>query len=73
MQVKAVAMGSSTMPMLNKTDFEKIQVVKPSSEILQKFMIILKPINELNINYSIENQKLTHLKDLLLSKMTKVL
>lgn len=71
-EIKGIAMGGSTMPMLSKTDFEKIEVLKPDDNILLKFESMMKPINELSINYSKENQNLTELKDLLLSKLATV-
>ena len=71
-EIKGIALGGSTMPMLSKSDFEKIEVVKPSHEILLRFEQSMKPINKLSINYSKENQKLTELKDLLLSKLATI-
>jgi len=71
-EIKGIAMGGSTMPMLSKTDFEKIEVTKPDDDILLKFESIMEPMNELSINYSKENQKLAELKELLLSKLATV-
>lgn len=68
-EIKGIALGGSTMPMLSKTDFEKIEVMKPDGDTLAKFETILNPLNELSIMYSKESQKLTELKALLLSKM----
>ena len=67
-----IAMGGSTMPMLSKSDFEKIEIIKPADNILLKFERVMKPLNNLSISYSKENQKLTELKDLLLSKLATV-
>lgn len=71
-KIKGVAMGSSTMPMLNKSDFEKIEIIKPHDRVLKKFEQSMVPVNGLIINSSKEAQKLRELKELLLSKMTKV-
>jgi type I restriction enzyme S subunit len=71
-EIKGIAMGGSTMPMLSKSDFEKIEIIKPSDDILIKFEKTIKPNNEMSINYSLENQKLSELKDLLLSKLATV-
>lgn len=71
-EIKGIAMGGSTMPMLSKTDFEKIEVIKPDDDMLLKFESMMKPINALSINYSKENKNLTELKDLLLSKLATV-
>ncbi|MEI8085307.1 MAG: restriction endonuclease subunit S [Paludibacter sp.] len=68
-ELKGIAMGGSTMPMLSKSDFEKIEIIKPSDDKLLKFEKAMKPINEMSIQYSKENHKLTDLKSLLLSKL----
>lgn len=71
-EIKGIAMGGSTMPMLSKSDFEKIEIIKPEENILMKFEKVMKPMNELSIAYSRENQKLSELKELLLSKLASV-
>lgn len=71
-EIKGIAMGGSTMPMLSKTDFEKIEIIKPEKNILLKFERVMKPMNEMSIAYSKEIQKLTELKDLLLSKLATI-
>jgi type I restriction enzyme S subunit len=68
-EIKGIAMGGSTMPMLSKTDFEKIEVIKPDDNKLINFESVMKPMNELCISYSKENQKLKELKALLLSRL----
>ncbi|MDD4641541.1 MAG: restriction endonuclease subunit S [Bacteroidales bacterium] len=71
-EIKGIAMGGSTMPMLSKSDFEKIEIIKPEENILMKFEKVMKPMNELSIAYSRENQKLSELKELLLSRLATV-
>lgn len=71
-EIKGIAMGGSTMPMLSKTDFEKIEIIKPEKTILLKFERVMKPKNEMSIAYSKEIQKLMELKELLLSKLATV-
>lgn len=71
-ELKGIALGGSTMPMLSKSDFEKIEIIKPSDEILKTFEKVMKPINEMSIYYSKENQKLSEMKDLLLSKLATI-
>jgi type I restriction enzyme S subunit len=71
-EIKGIAMGGSTMPMLSKTEFEKIEIIKPESNILLKFERVMKPMNEMIIAYSKENQKLAELKELLLSKLATI-
>ncbi|MBI2730139.1 MAG: hypothetical protein HYX40_05210 [Sphingobacteriales bacterium] len=71
-EIKGIAMGGSTMPMLSKSDFEKIEISKPEDDLLLKFERVMKPMNEMSIAYSKENQKLSELKELLLSKLATV-
>lgn len=71
-EIKGIAMGGSTMPMLSKSDFEKIEIIKPENSILLKFERVMKPMNEMSITYSKEIQKLTEMKDLLLSKLATI-
>jgi type I restriction enzyme S subunit len=71
-EIKGFAMSGSTMPMLNKSDFEKIEIIKPDENVLLKFERLMKPINNLTINYSIENHKLIEMKELLLSKLATI-
>lgn len=68
-EIKGIAMGGSTMPMLSKSDFGKIEITKPEDAILLKFEGIMKPMNDLSIAYSKENQKLIELKELFFSKL----
>lgn len=71
-EIKAIAMGSSTMPMLNKTEFEKILIIKPIDMLLIKYQEVSRSINKSLLNYTKENQKLEEFKELLLAKMTRV-
>ena len=70
-EIKSLAMGSSTMPMLNKTEFEKILIIKPIDNLLLKFEKLLNPLNTLLLKSTIENQKLEELKELLLGRMVR--
>lgn len=71
-EIKSLAMGSSTMPMLSKSEFEKILILKPLDLLLIKFESYLNPFNKSLLTKSIENQKLVDLMKLLSAKMTKV-
>ncbi len=70
-EIKGIAIGGSTMPMLSKSDFEKLKIINPRNDLLTRFQRVMKPVNEINITYSKENQKLAQLKTLLLSKLAK--
>ncbi len=69
--LKSMALGSSTMPMLSKSDFEKITLLIPNTELLVRFNGLMKPINEVTTFYLLEMQILKHMQSLLLSKLTK--
>ena len=68
-ELKAMALGSSTMPLLNKSDFERIGVIFPPSDLFVKFSQLLDTCNETIILKKKENSKLTELQSLLLAKM----
>ena len=68
-ELEAMALGSSTMPLLNKSDFERIGVIFPPNDLLVKFSQLLNTCNETTILKQKENIKLTELQSLLLVKM----
>lgn len=71
-EIKGIAIGGSTMPMLSKSDFEKIAVIKPEDKILLKFEKLMIAINEMSVFHSKEIQKLFEFKNLLLSKLATI-
>ncbi len=60
------AKTGNTFANMNKQDFSEITLVDPPNEILKQFSKILKPSIEKILNNSLENQKLTQLRDWLL-------
>lgn len=68
-ELKGMALGSSTMPLLNKSDFEKIPMIIPSDAYLYDFGKKVSLINKQLILYSEEIDKLQKLQSLLLTKM----
>jgi type I restriction enzyme, S subunit len=56
---------------INKDDLHNVEVVYSENEI-KKFDKVTRPIDDSIKNYSIQNQKLTELKDLLLSKLATI-
>lgn len=70
-ELKAMALGSSTMPLLNKTDFEKIRIVVPPNHLFVEFSKLLNGSNRMMILTQKENSKLTELQSLLLARMGK--
>lgn len=63
------ALGGSTMPMLNKSSFEMIPILIPSAEIMQQFYQDINSADDMILNKFKENQTLTQMQTLLLSKM----
>lgn len=68
-ELKGMALGSSTMPLLNKSDFEKIQMIIPPDAYLYDFGKKVSLINKQLILYSEEIDKLQKLQSLLLTRM----
>jgi type I restriction enzyme S subunit len=56
---------------INKDDLHNVEVVYSENEI-KKFDKVTRPIDDSIKNYSIQNQKLTELKNLLLSKLATI-
>ena len=71
-EMKAMALGSSTMPLLNKSDFEKIAIPIPPRDMLIEFSRLLCGVNRLLLLKSKENAKLSELQSLLLAKMGRL-
>lgn len=68
-ELKSMALGSSTMPLLNKSEFEKIKCVVPPRELLLESSRLTYAINDTMIYKLKENNNLTELQSLLLAKM----
>lgn len=68
-ELKSMALGSSTMPLLNKSEFEKIKCVVPPRELLLEFSRLICAINDTMIYKLKENNNLIELQSLLLAKM----
>lgn len=57
---------------INQANLNSIPILKPNSLVLEKYNRVLKPIFKLFKNKITENQMLTEMKDLLLSKLATV-
>lgn len=68
-ELKGMALGSSTMPLLNKSDFEKIAIVIPANDSLYDFDKKVSPVNKLLELHFKEIYKLKELQSLLLARM----
>jgi len=67
-----ISQSGSTREAITKSDIEEFEVVIPKDETLKDFENIMQPLFTLKDIKSLENQKLTELKDLLLSKLATV-
>ena len=68
-ELKAMAVGSSTMPLLNKSDFERIAIPKPPSDLLVEFSQLVAAENTMHLLKMKETSKLKELQSLLLARM----
>lgn len=71
-ELKSIALGGSTMPMLNKSEFESINILKPDDNILDKFSDILNPINQEIIVKSRMIKLLYDMKYIMLSRISNM-
>lgn len=67
--LRNIALGGSTMPIINKTSFENIEIIIPSKSLLIKFSNMIKPINEKIKNNTNQIQTLQKTRDTLLPKL----
>ena len=61
--------GGSAQPKFNKTDFKNLQIMLPPDDLLERFHQTVSPMFELINSNSIENKRLTKLRDSLLPKL----
>lgn len=59
----------ATMTNLSKCKFEKLKVLEPTNDIVIRFNTIVNPLFQQIKNLSIQNQLLTHQRDLLLPRL----
>lgn len=64
--------GGSAVPTLNRNDIHRHQLIIPQKSIIEKFEKIQQVFFKRVKKIGIENQKLTELKDLLLSKLATI-
>lgn len=70
-ELENAAVGSSTLPLLNKSAFELIHCPIPPQKLLNEFYEKIKPINSLTLSLEKENVINRTLLELHLSKMSK--
>nr|WP_320118473.1 restriction endonuclease subunit S [uncultured Marinifilum sp.] len=67
--LRKLAFGGSTMPILNKSDFENINILIPNINLLTKTSHYFTDINNKIIDNLYQNRELTKLRDTLLPKL----
>lgn len=67
--LKSIAVGGSTMPMLNKSSFEEIKILKPSNNIIKLFHSSILNNTEFYSTLKQQNRKFTQFQSLLLSRL----
>ena len=70
--LRNLATGSSTMLMINKSDFEKIEILKPNDDTNKKFFSLINEMSKRIYNNCMQIQKYEEFKSLLISKMATV-
>lgn len=67
--LRNIATGGSTMPIINKSRFEEIEILTPSSDVLENFQALMDSFNS-KIEENIRQiQSLTQIRDSLLPKL----
>ena len=69
--LRSMASGGSTMPMINKSQFEQINIIVPTDDILKNFSTIVSSINEKLENNLQGNKTLIIIRDSILPKIMK--
>lgn len=67
--LRSMASSGSTMPIINKSDFENIEITIPPEDILIKFETITSSFNKKILSNTQLIHTLTHLRDTLLPKL----
>ncbi len=67
--LRNIALGGSTMPIINKSAFSNIEILMPSLELLNYFENIISALNQKIINNENQIQTLTKTRDSLLPKL----
>ncbi len=67
-----ISQSGSTREAITKTEIEDFEIILPESGILEKFERQMQKIFSLKDLKSLENQKLTELKELMLSKLATI-
>jgi type I restriction enzyme S subunit len=67
--LRNIATGGSTMPIINKSRFEEIEILIPNSDVLANFQALMDSFNSKIEVYIRQTQSLTQTRDTLLPKL----
>ncbi|MDD2267682.1 restriction endonuclease subunit S [Sulfuricurvum sp.] len=67
--LRAIAMGGTTMPIINKTDFENIEITLPTYDLIEKFHEVTSSFNEKIIQNTNQIKNLKNMRETLLPKL----
>jgi type I restriction enzyme, S subunit len=67
--LRNIALGGSTMPIINKSAFENIDIILPDNKIIKSFESITKVFSNKMIKNEETTQTLTNTRDILLPKL----
>lgn len=67
--LKNLSTGGSTMPIINKTRFEQIEILVPTFDVVSKFQNLIDSFNNRIEDNIIQNKTLTQIRDSLLPKL----
>lgn len=68
-EIFLIGSGGSTMPIINKSNFEKLKVLTPSVELIKNFESIVSPLINKILEGSNQNITLSEIRDTLLPKL----
>ncbi len=68
-EIFLIGSSGSTMPIINKSTFEKLKVVTPSESLIKVFDKVMSPLLDKIYQNAIENQTLSTMRDTLLPKL----
>lgn len=72
-ELQRLGIGSSTMPMLSKSEFEDINILLPSEKQLEKFYNFANPILDYCFSLEKEIEVLHSTSSILLNKLSIIL
>ena len=71
-ELQRLAVGSSTMPMLSKSEFERIEIISPSDTTYSEFYKLTLPLIKFVALLERERDKFEEVKSLLLAKLSNI-